>query len=123
MSRILDKLQAAEAQRQSIIAERRRLEAEADAALAAQDREARAPHLQADPPQSGIPAPVRRPLHFPWTWALAAIAFLAVAIVVLPEKKRAPAAPAAAAAPPAFGLKLDHNVDAFAARLRATEKP
>ena len=39
MSKILDKLKEAEAHREHVIAERKRLEAEADAALAARDRD------------------------------------------------------------------------------------
>ncbi len=56
MSKILDQLKQAEAQRQKIIAERKRLEAEADAALAALEREQRG-----QPPQPAVPAEATRP--------------------------------------------------------------
>ena len=39
MSKIIDKLKEAEAQRQRVVAERKRIEAEADAALAGSERD------------------------------------------------------------------------------------
>ena len=138
MSRILDKLQEAEEQRQRVIAERKRLELDADQALSAHERHV-GPYLQADfPPQATpVSAPLRPARHFPWAWASVAAAFLAAAIVMLPKAPDlAGKAPSTAKTPPTAEpapvaseartqavLKLDRDLEAFAARVRALEKP
>ncbi len=136
MSEILDKLKDAEAQRQRIIAERRRLEAEADAALAAQEREdavrrakfagaaPRAPAEGASAPAADA-APARTPQQGSrFAAALAIGAALAVVFwigTLVPQEPQrpAPVAPAQATrapAPPLF--MLDRDAEAFAARAR-----
>jgi hypothetical protein len=67
MSRILDQLKQAEAQRERVIAERKRLEAEADAALSALERErlAQAAQPPARPPGVAAAAPAVHPMAAP----------------------------------------------------------
>ena len=124
MSQILDQLKRAEAERERLIAERRRIETEADAALAARERA-----------ESGPQRPVLRelaPASKSWLLAgiaaLACVAALSAALLFSGEKqstqKEAPARTAAIAVPAAhFELKLDRDLESFARRLRDKEKP
>jgi hypothetical protein len=136
MSMILDRLKEAEARRQEVIAERKRLEAEADAALAAREREERG----MPPPAKGeerAAQPVR-PDRRPWAGGAVVIALVLVAgfwsgmfsAEKEPIKEPAKALIAVPAAPktepepgnPPFQLKLDRDADAFAARVKDREK-
>jgi hypothetical protein len=131
MSKILEQLKQAEEQRERLIAERKRLEAEADAALAAREREERyrnSPAAQAAaepalPPRGAPPAAHTPQQQSRLAAGLAMAAALAVVfwvgtLVSRPAATPAPAAraPEKPAAPELF--KYDRDVEAFAARLR-----
>ena len=142
MSQILDRLKQAEQERERVIAERKRLEAEADAALAARERE----QILQQEPRIVPPMPPVPPMQPPpkaqtpqQQSRVAAGIAIAVALAVvfwvgtlmprnaanLPAEP-APKAfvPAVRAAPALF--KLDSDLEAFAARTRdqpATDKP
>ena len=123
MSHFLEKIRDAEQRRLRVVAERRRLEAEADAALASREREEQR-RTHDDPPQAA-PAPPATPAsarYFPWGWATVALAFLAGSVFLMPEKEKAPAAEARPEAMRSFGLKLDRDVEAFSARVREWER-
>ncbi len=138
MTKILEQLKQAEAQRERIVAERRRLEEEANAALAAQERDELArraaaserrsdPVAQAKAERSNVqPPPQDRRV-------LAGVAvIIAVALIAVFWGSRfAPREDAATyrAAAAQFGargdplrLKLDRDLGAFAARAREKEK-
>ena len=135
MSQILNRLKQAEEERERVIAERKRLEAEADAALFARDREQ---ILQQEQRAAPLLPPVKPNTQTPQQQSrVAAAVAIAVAMAVVfwigtlvprppaasavqPPQPAPPAlAPAARAAPVLF--KLDGDLDAFAARV--TEKP
>lgn len=140
MSRILEQLKKAEQDRERLVAERKRLELEADAALAAQDREERGrtpPVAEPAPPprpeqvrkqaQQPVQKPVQNqvPQQSRFAAGLAMAAALAVVFWVgtlvsrpapVPAPLPAARAPEKPAAPELF--KYDRDVDAFAARLR-----
>ena len=139
MSRILEQLKQAEEQRERLIAERRRLEAEADAALAAREREERrfppaeptrvAESAAATAPRAAPPVPTPQQQS-----RVAAAVAMAVAMAVVfwvgTLVSRPPAAPDPVARVPETALRapdlpaapalfrLDRDLDAFAARLR-----
>ena len=148
MSQILDRLKQAEQERERVIAERKRLESEADAALAAHEREQ---NLQQQEPRAAPPPPVQPRAQTPQQKAqtpqqqsrMAATVAIAVAMAVvfwvgtlMPRKpmqepavrseERAARAvapePVAAVRPGAPALfKLDTDLDAFAARAKLKE--
>ena len=123
MSQILNQLKRAEAERERLIAERRRIEAEADAALAAREREEFVP-----PPAARKPAPAPRRRLLAGLAALASVAAASVVLFLLGEDQTAqppaPVRPAALSVPTArFELRLDHDADGFAARVRERERP
>jgi hypothetical protein len=131
VSQILDRLKQAEQERERVIAERKRLEAEADAALAAHERE----QLLQQEPRAVLPPPARPKEQTPQQQSrLAAAVAIAVAMAVVfwvgtlmprnpanPPAEPAPKAlvPAPRAAPALF--KLDSDLEAFAARTQ--DKP
>ena len=125
MSEILNRLKQAERERERVVAERRRLETEADAALGAREREELGRRIDADPApvapaasRSAAPAPVRGA----WRWGLAGLAIgLAVSFVMRFEGTPAQK-DTAAASPGKSELILDRDVEGFAARAREKEK-
>ncbi len=124
MSQILDQLKRAEAEREHLIAERRRIETEADAALAARERAESGP--QRPVLREPAPAPKRRLLA--GLVAFAFIAAMSVALLFPGEKQSAqkemPARTPVIAVPAAhFELKLDRDLESFARRLQEKEKP
>ena len=157
MSRILDRLQEAEAQRQRVVAERKRLEAEADAALAARDLEEQTgkariqvPVPRADPGareasetaaplaverRAAVDAEAARPHRRAWAGAAAGVAVVLAAGlwsgIFSSEKepvRETTEEPAArpetepVQSNPPFRLKLDRDVEAFAARVKPRER-
>jgi hypothetical protein len=145
VSQILNRLKQAEEERQRVIAERKRLEAEADAGLAEREREemvraqehAERPVAQPQAPQSAQPAAETPQQRSRFAAALAIGVAMAVVFWVgtlVPQKPeivvqapasapvRASAAPAPAAkTPPPELFRIDGDLDAFAARLK--DKP
>jgi hypothetical protein len=138
MSEILNRLKQAEAERERVIAERKRLEAEADAALDAREREefVRSERLAARPmpPQ---PAQAAQPTPQQSSRLAAAVAMAAALAVVfwigtlMPRKPATPAVaplPAAAVSTPAPApppvrmppelFRLERDLDAFASRVK-----
>jgi hypothetical protein len=140
MSEILNRLKQAEAERERVIAERKRLESEADAALDAREREefVRSEQLAARPvqaPQQALPAQPTPQQSSRLAAAVAMAAALAVVFwigTLMPRKPAAPAmAPPPAAAvstaapappPPARTppelFRLERDLDAFASRVK-----
>lgn len=126
MSQILNQLKLAEAERERLIAERRRIETEADTALAAREREESGPR----PPLLREPAPAPKRRLLAGLAALACIAALSAALLFTGEKQstqqEVPARSAVIAVPAApatpFELRLDRNADGFAARVREKER-
>jgi hypothetical protein len=145
VSQILNRLKQAEEERQRVIAERKRLETEADAALAEREHEelvraqqdAERPIARPQAPQPAPPAAETPQQRSRFAAALAiGVAMAAVFWVgtLVPQKPeivvQAPApapvpaiaipAPAAKAPPPGL-FRMDGDLDAFAARLK--DKP
>ena len=137
MSKIIDQLRQAEEQRERFVAERKRFEAEADAALAAREREERrlppaAPTRLGEPAAASRAAPpARSPQQQSRVAAAVAIAAaMAVVFWVGTLVSRPPAAPDSVPRVPETALRapdlpaapalfrLDRDLDAFAARLR-----
>ena len=126
MSQILDKLRLAEAERQRIVAERKRLEAEADAALAAREMEERAGRapavVRADAPARERRKIERRTRASPPAGSRtrlavgAALALCLAAGVALFRQEPKPVPQRA------FELKLDRDLESFAQRLAEKEK-
>ena len=144
MTKILEQLKQAEAQRQRVVAERKQLEDEANAALAAYEREERARRAAAATPpldpasraEAGRDA-ARQPLQGKRVLAGVAVLIAAALIAVFwgipfaPQEdaqtyRGAATLPEAGALVEARGdplrLKLDRNLGAFAARVREKEK-
>ena len=147
MSRIIDKLRQAEEQRESIVAERKRLEIEADTALAVREHEERVQQSAAPMPKPStktvevekmLAAARAVPLHRrpgTWLWAGAALAGAVMLRYAVPEGKVPPSAkvppsgqvPLSAKVPPSvaserkFELRLERDADGFAARVREKE--
>ena len=142
MSEILNRLKQAEAERERVIAERKRLEAEADAALDARERDefVRSEQLAARPmqPQVALPAQPTPQQSSRLAAAVAMAAALAVVFWIGTLMPRKPAAPALAPPPatavstaaPAQALpvrtppelfRLERDLDAFASRVK--DKP
>lgn len=141
MSQVLNRLKQAEADRERVIAERRRLEAEADVALAELEREEGSARAQAASAPPALPptvhtravreAAVRRSWGTFAIVAALACAFLLGTLVSResgPPKVPAPAAqPAVAAAvpaakaPPAL-FRLEQDSEGFGARAAGAER-
>ena len=127
MSKILDKLREAEAHREQIIAERKRLEAEADAALAAHEIEERSarPGAGRNEAQSLVTIETQRLAAAASSSgragiAIGAVLLLCLAIGVLYFKQEPELNPKPQGA---FELKLDRDLESFAKRLPENEKP
>jgi len=133
MSKIIDKLREAEAQRERIVAERKRLETEADAALAAREREeqtgrasAEAPRMpRADPEAERLVDQRRKiernssaPSRGSRTWFAIGVALLlclamgAFFFRQTPEPRH----------PGVFELKLDRSLESFAQHLKEKDE-
>jgi hypothetical protein len=135
MSEILNRLKQAEAERERVIAERKRLEAEADAALDAREREefVRSEQLASrpvPPPQPALPVQPTPQQSSRLAAAVAMAAALAVVFwigTLMPRKPATPAvapppaaavsAPAPARTPPEL-FRLERDLDAFASRVK-----
>lgn len=125
MSRILDQLREAEVQRERVVAERRRLEAEADAALAAREIDDRR-DISANPaaPERGAAQSTRERAAPPspsanTTWmAIGATLVSCLAVGVLYFKQEPQPRPQGV-----FQLKLDRDLESFAKRVQEKEKP
>jgi hypothetical protein len=145
VSEILNRLKQAEAERERVIAERRRHEAEADAALAEREREEQARMLQqaerpvarqparAQPPQSAPrasqePTPQQRSRLAAGVAIGAAMAVVFWVGTLVPQQQpepvvKAPPVPAVrpitpAKAPPPALFRMDQDLDAFASRVK-----
>jgi hypothetical protein len=125
VSRILDKLRAAELQRESVVAEHKRLEAEADAALAARESDAsRALSAYPEAPAGGAAQTARGRAAPPASTAITAwmaigvTLALCLAIGVLYFRQEAQPRPQGV-----FQLKLDRDLESFAKRVQEKEKP
>ncbi|MSQ49993.1 MAG: hypothetical protein EXR30_06325 [Betaproteobacteria bacterium] len=147
MSRIIDKLRQAEEQRESIVAERKRLEIEADTALAVREHEERVQQSDSPMPKPSpkaaeiekmLAAARAVPLHrrpATWLWAGAALVGAAMLLYAVPEGQVSPSAkvqpfgqvplsakvPLSVASERKFELRLERDADGFAARVREKE--
>jgi hypothetical protein len=125
VSKILDKLREAEVQRERVIAERRRLETEANAALAAREiNDGRALSANAAAPARAAAPTAREPAAPPSSsastaWmAVGAALVLCLAIGVLYFRQEPQPRPQGV-----FQLKLDRDLESFARRVQEKEKP
>lgn len=143
MTKILEQLKQAEAERQRVVAERKQLEDDANAALAAYEREERARRAAAMTPPLGPVSQVkgakgaaREPQQDRRVLAGVAVAIAAALTAVFwgiwfaPQKDAAREFKAAVSPPAAqmqargdpLQLKFDQDVGSFAARVREKEK-
>lgn len=127
MSKIFEQLKQAEEQRERIVAERKRLEAEADAALAAHERE-RQQHASLDPAPERAKAEERggqpesaEKIRWLAAGAVVAAGIFSVFFFYGTSNKKETAAVGSPGG--GFQLKLDRDLDSFAKRLQEKEKP
>jgi uncharacterized membrane protein YccC len=136
MSQVLDRIRQAEEERERVIAERRRIEAEADSALAEHEREEALRRAQAEssapplPPAVHTRAVQEASARRTWGTVAAAVAVACAFWLGTRVQPSPPAAPAPAqavtpvAAPTAAPVlfRLDADSEAFAARAASTER-